>query len=700
MDSQLQISVLLSALYELSLTIGATLDLETSCASFLRPLVPRMGLRAAAVWLREDRLAPGGGNETSGLRLFYSMPADPHLPERLPADHPAWLQAQRVRDFELAETDESRQTLALRTEPVPGTLIVYALGDLGLLALDLLESASDKVSLRYVLRNLVQRFAISLESCVYVRLQQEEVQRRRLAEEELRRVGQLAERANRAKSEFLASMSHEVRTPISAILGYAGLLERSPDTRHFADWTLRIQKNSKHLLHLVDDILDLAKVESRRVELKPVMVKPTDLLAEVRYLLAGRASKKGLELGTVFCHSMLERGMTDPHRVRQVVVNLATNAVKYTHQGSVNLISKVQAARNGSPRLWQIQVVDTGIGMTPEEIEHIFEPFYRVQVSTDSMEEGTGLGLYISKHITEMLGGTLEVHSVLEEGTTITLSLPFPPQEAREAREPLADLAAEPRPDLQGLSVLLVDDGEDNRAILRYLLEERGAQVETAEDGRQALERVLGGGKCYGLILMDMRMPVMDGFEATRELRAAGVRTPIIALTAYAMVSDRDRCLAAGCNEYLSKPVDERRLISHCVQWGMGLEAAVLDNQEGGFRLEGPGDLIMANGRKPSKQFLELQLDYLQHLEELCLRLPAELAAGNLEEVRTQVHRLKGSGVGFGFPSITHAAQQVEIILDSTSPLALDHPLLLQLLDQLRRATFLKTDLVGKARAT
>lgn len=706
MSKQLQISVLVSALYELSLTIGATLDLETSCSTFLQALTARMGLGSASVWIYSHMLTtdPGSEEPESTLTLAYATPQTLVMPEQIPLDHPVPDRLRRTGDFELWHEDPACADLRLDGGKSVGTLTTFHLERIGLLQI-FQHGRPDPASppLKNLLRNLVYRFSISLESCLIVRWQELEMFRRKQAEQELRVLSEVAEHASRAKSEFLASMSHEIRTPISAVMGYANLLERSPDPRHFVEWTQRIQKNAKHLLHLVDDILDLAKVESKRIELQYSVFRPADLLRDVRHLMATQAEKKGLTLNTAFCHPVSDDCVSDPHRVRQVVINLVSNAIKYTPTGLISIISQIQTPADGDVREWQVSVVDTGVGMPQDVVARIFEPFYRASTSSDSIEEGTGLGLYITSRILEVLGGRVEVKSELGKGSTFTVFIPVKRPESLQPPQPELDEATRAARSLTGLKILLVDDGDDNRNILRYILEEKGAQVETAVNGRDAVSRESQhrqAGRPFQLILMDMRMPVMDGFSATRQLRKDGVKTPVIALTAYAMVRDRDLCLEAGCDDYLAKPVSDDLLVATCMKWTLGMEsgATAENSPTESFTMHPGGDMVLSNKLQDGK-FQALLTDYLNHLDELVHSLPELVRAGHREDLHTHVHQLKGSGVGYGFPTITYNAQLLEQAINAGETVDEGHPLLVRLLEQLERAVQMREKLSMSPRA-
>jgi len=309
-------------------------------------------------------------------------------------------------------------------------------------------------------------------------------------------------------------------------------------------------------------------------------VRTVDLVQDVMRLMDDRARQKGIALKLAFEGEVPDVITTDPTRVRQVLINLLGNAVKFTEQGSVTLTVRRDP---GERRTVEFQVADSGIGMTPEQLARLYHPFVQADSSTTRRFGGTGLGLAISRRCVDMLGGAISVRSAPGTGTTFTVRLDAgdltgaQPASLRQAHttEPGTDAAgsggagalrlpAAVRQPLTGVRVLLAEDGIDNQRLIRFHLERAGARIDIVDNGAKALERIAEGSRLdrYDVILMDMQMPVMDGYEAVRRLVAAGERTPVIALTAHGMVGDREKCLDAGCTEYLCKPVDARGLVS------------------------------------------------------------------------------------------------------------------------------------------
>jgi signal transduction histidine kinase len=371
--------------------------------------------------------------------------------------------------------------------------------------------------------------------------------------------------AARVKSDFLANMSHEIRTPMNAVLGYADLLlaaDLSPQVR--AEHARTIRANGEHLLALLNDILDLSKLEAGRMSVESIAFDPRELVAEVAAIIRPRAEQAGLTLEAHAASETPALIRSDPTRLRQIALNLASNAVKFTRAGGVRIELTCDPATSADRRL-RVAVSDTGVGLTPTEQGRLFRPFSQADSSTTRRFGGTGLGLSISQRLATLLGGAITVQSSAGQGSTFTVSLRLetPPDVATVAAGPIHLTAPEPDvvapPRGLGGRVLVVEDVAVNRRLMAILLEALGATVTAANDGADAVERALAG-DAFDLILMDMQMPVLDGYDATAALRRAGYAGPIVALTAHAMADDRARCLRVGCDDYLTKPIDRGAL--------------------------------------------------------------------------------------------------------------------------------------------
>ncbi|MEZ6133009.1 MAG: response regulator [Planctomycetaceae bacterium] len=384
-----------------------------------------------------------------------------------------------------------------------------------------------------------------------------------------------AEAANRAKSHFLANMSHEIRNPMNAIVGFTDILRRgmadSEETRR--DYLNTIHTSGTHLVGLINDILDLSKIESGKMELEICECRPYLLMNEVVSVLKMKALEQGLTLEHEIVSVIPETIQSDPTRLRQILMNLIGNAIKFTSTGGVRILAEALTTE-GRPQL-RFSVVDTGIGMSPEQCGRVFEEFVQADSSVTRRFGGTGLGLAISRRLTEALGGEVTVTSVEGQGTTFAFTVntgeianvPLIDNQSAAAmlqqRQPTEhlELSVHFRP----ARVLVTDDTPANRQLVGLVLRRSGLTVDEAENGLQAFEKATT--ENYDLILMDMQMPVMDGFTATQKLRSAGITVPVLALTANVMQSDRDRCQAAGCNDFLTKPIDIDKVLQTLSQY-------------------------------------------------------------------------------------------------------------------------------------
>jgi PAS domain S-box-containing protein len=375
-----------------------------------------------------------------------------------------------------------------------------------------------------------------------------------------------AEAANQSKSEFLANMSHEIRTPMSAILGFAEmLLHKSAEECAELHCVQTIRRNALHLLELINEILDLSKIEAGEMTVEHIDCDMPALLSEIISLMRPRAVEKGLGFGVTFQGPVPRVIQSDPTRLRQILVNLLGNAKKFTESGMIDL-RITEETGEGPNIVLRIDVVDSGIGMTPEQLERLFKPFSQADDSITRKFGGTGLGLTISRRLARLLNGDISVTSEIGVGSTFTVRIDGGPSAGVERLNGLTEATLPARVDqgdcvdirLRG-RILLVEDGRDNQRLLRMQLGDAGAEVTSAVNGKIGVE--LATTQPFDLILMDMQMPVMDGYAATAELRRRGLTIPIVALTAHAMAEDRNRCMASGCSAYLSKPIDEQTLL-------------------------------------------------------------------------------------------------------------------------------------------
>ncbi|HMB79470.1 MAG TPA: ATP-binding protein [Vicinamibacterales bacterium] len=366
--------------------------------------------------------------------------------------------------------------------------------------------------------------------------------------------------ASRAKSEFLANMSHEIRTPMNGIIGMTALALDTAPTPAQNECLQTIRSQAESLLTVVNDILDFSKIEQRHVELESVVFGLADALSEVTSPLAARARSKGLELSIDIAPDAPPHIVGDPVRLKQIVANVLSNAVKFTERGSVRLDVSVDERIGDHVRL-HFRVADTGIGVASDKQGAIFEPFQQADGSMTRRFGGTGLGLAIASNLAALMGGRVWVDSEPGVGSTfhftatVTIAASAPIAAAPGAGRPAAAAS-------RLLRILVAEDNIVNQRVASGLLTKRGHEVTVVSTGREALHALQGG--AFELVLMDVQMPDMDGFEATAAIRAweqtTGQHVKIVAMTAHAMTGDRERCLAAGMDGYLSKPIDQRTL--------------------------------------------------------------------------------------------------------------------------------------------
>jgi PAS domain S-box-containing protein len=393
---------------------------------------------------------------------------------------------------------------------------------------------------------------------------------------ELERARHHAEEAARAKSIFLANMSHEIRTPLTAIVGHSQLLQSGDLTEEESREAIQqILRSSLHLLTLVNDVLDVCKVESGKVTSSPRACDIRQLLEDAIGSVVVTAQSKGLKVSWHLAQSVPERVVVDGLKLKQIVLNLLNNAVRFTHAGRIELVGAL-VQQDGSPWL-RIHVADTGIGIPPEALQRIFEPFEQVDHRLTREYGGTGLGLYLCKKLAHILGGHILVDSTPEQGSCFVVEVPvstdagteFCPDSSSSQRR-LSEWAQNNQQLLSGVRVLVGEDVLANRILIQRLLEKSGAHVKAVANGRDVVKTALEAqekGHPYHVILLDMQMPVVDGYTAAGELRDRGYQRPIVALTAHALTGDRDECLVAGCDDYLAKPVDRSTLVERVRFW-------------------------------------------------------------------------------------------------------------------------------------
>ena len=492
-----------------------------------------------------------------------------------------------------------------------------------------------------------------------------------------------AEAANRSKSEFLANMSHEIRTPMGAILGFSEmLLTKSAEECAKVGCTQIIRRNSLHLLELINEILDLSKVEAGQMNVELTSFDLPELLSEIVSLVAPRAKEKGLAFGVRFLDPIPRLIQSSSMRLRQILLNLLDNAVKFTEFGGVDM--NIADEGTGGPNIvLRVEVTDSGIGMTPEQLARLFVPFTQGDASITRKFGGTGLGLTISRQLARILGGDITVTAQPGAGSTFTLKVDGGPSTGVERVQtfsgPVLPASADrkiPYVIRLGGRILLVEDGDDNQRLLQMQLRDAGASVTSARNGRMAID--LAAEQTFDLILMDMQMPVMDGYTATRELRSQGLTLPIIALTAYAMAEDREKCMASGCSGYLSKPIDQETLLKTVHKYlgnacppqpldsaGADIGAAAPAGEDGGSNLViGSNPVVESNTIKSSHvddlRIMEIVPEVVAGLPGKVRKLTDLLQRNDLTVLQELAHQISGTCGGYGFAAVTEPARNVE----------------------------------------
>jgi signal transduction histidine kinase/DNA-binding NarL/FixJ family response regulator len=466
-----------------------------------------------------------------------------------------------------------------------------------------------------------------------------------------------AEAANRAKSAFLANMSHEIRTPMNAILGFADLLKRGfgRDAEENKRYLEIIHSSGKHLLELINDVLD-----------------PYRTIQEVIQVLDIKAREKGLKLEFRIEGNVPESIRSDPARLRQIVTNLVGNAIKFTDQGSVEVVARA-AAVDDEVR-FEFAVVDTGIGMQAVTLDHIFNPFVQADSSVTRKFGGTGLGLSISRKFARAMGGDILVESQLDVGSRFMVNIMVGVDEevnwmpGQQLLQMVNSIAVENTSGwiFPNVRILVVDDGPENRELVKILLEDHGVMIDEAENGQIAVE--MATANCYDVILMDVQMPVMDGFTATRKIRDSGTKCPIIALTANAMKGFEQECLDAGYSDYISKPIEIDLFLAKLNDILNARPAKVpavrrkkWDSQSLAPKLDKSATLIRSGLESRDARFAELGLRFLARLDGKLDEMDQAWINRDAEQLAQLAHWLKGAGGTVGFDIFTSPALGLEM---------------------------------------
>jgi signal transduction histidine kinase/DNA-binding response OmpR family regulator len=519
----------------------------------------------------------------------------------------------------------------------------------------------------------------------------------------MRAMVEQAKAASRAKSEFLANMSHEIRTPMSAILGYADmLLDNGEFLGEQMEWIQTIRHQGEHLLTILNDILDLSKIEANKLQIEVISCSPCQIVNEAVSLMRVRAREKNLHCEINYLGPIPQTIKSDPTRLRQILLNLIGNSVKFTETGGVQVAVSMDTESPVDPRL-RIDVIDSGIGMSATQIESLFQPFAQGDSSTTRKFGGTGLGLSICKRLAQMLGGDIRVNSrpgfgsrfivTVGVGDLQGVTMTVNPQEATRQSQFTTNRAEENASESgeklpKGLQmkgrILLAEDGIHNQRVICYFLESAGLEVVVADNGRSACERALqakNAGTPYDVILMDMQMPELDGYGATAMLRNEGYARPIIAVTAHAMAGDREKCIAAGCNDHLTKPVDRNHLlaiVSRYVAVGRdeltAVSADAKPTAEATLSAAESGSDNLSMDLEPIQAAcIKFLPAFLADIPKQTERLMSAMREADIAQLQKVLHDLKGTCGLFGLRKISELAAQSEkqlietATIDSTS---------------------------------
>jgi len=490
----------------------------------------------------------------------------------------------------------------------------------------------------------LSRLNISLESRVKART------------DELSRAKELADAASKAKSDFLSNMSHEIRTPLASIIGFSeALLSSDFDPQEREKLTATIVRNGRHLQQIISDILDLSKIEANQVEIEQIDTSLFVVMAEIASLLGVGAKDKGLDFRINYHFPLPGNILTDPTYLKQVLINLCSNAIKFTNQGYV----QVDVSCDDKFRTIRFDVTDSGIGMTAEEVEHVFDPFTQADSTTTRKYGGTGLGLSISNSLATAINGKLTCVSQQGEGSCFTLAINNDSTDEVTVINSVDEINvqaemhhedAEIKP-LAG-NVLLVEDSADNQQLIAMYIHKTGANLDIAENGRQGADMALANN--YDLVLMDMQMPVLDGLEAITLLRKQGYTRPVVSLTANAMMSTREKCIKAGADDYLVKPIDLTQFYDT-----LNTYLAEVNETTGSTEETDTDDSEKSSKFYSSPRFLAIVERFKLKLPSMVVELSEAVRMENWDLVKEKSHDLKGIGGAMGYPQITEIARQM-----------------------------------------
>lgn len=462
--------------------------------------------------------------------------------------------------------------------------------------------------------------------------------------------------ANNAKSIFLANMSHEIRTPLTSIIGFAeSCLDADQSMQERLEATKTIIHSGNHLLHIINEILDLSKIEAGKLDIDTKPVKLIELLHEINMSIKILAQEKNLIFDINYAFPLPKTIVTDPLRLKQILLNLCSNAIKFTEKGHVFL----NISYDSITKFLQLKVIDTGIGIHTSQLNNIFSPFKQADSSITRKYGGTGLGLTLSKQLTDKLGGTLTVESEENFGSKFCVQLKMDNTEDIEYDykadyENMPSLKSNYQKTLPVVSgnILIAEDNQDIRALVKMLLSKIGANLCIVENGKLAVEKTYE--EEFDLIFLDIQMPIMDGFETLQILRSNGYTKPIYAMTANTMKEDQDKCESAGFDGFISKPINKAYLYEVIVE---NLTKSELTKSDVNF--------ITSTLLHTEPQIIKLVDAFLDRIPEILCEINTAYNMKNWDELKNQIHQMKGIGGAFGYAILTRISEKIEFLLTS-----------------------------------
>lgn len=484
--------------------------------------------------------------------------------------------------------------------------------------------------------------------------------------EGLKEAKNAAEEAAKAKADFLANMSHEIRTPMNAIMGMIYLIQKTDLNEKQRDYTAKIQSSSHHLLGIINDILDFSKIEAGKYEIEKIDFKLDQVINNLAALTSEKCSSKGIKLIFDIDPEVPNNLKGDPLRIGQVLINYTNNAIKFTENGEIIVrIKKEKEFKNNC--IIRFEVKDTGIGMTEEQKSKLFQPFQQADTSTTRKYGGTGLGLVISKQLAALMDGEVGVQSEVGKGSTFWFTAKLALNKLIEEEDEPLNIAEEKIDVIKGKYILLVEDNELNQQVAMEILEDMGFIIDIAENGRIAVKKV--NEKHYDIVLMDMQMPVMDGVEAAKKIRENPKykSIPIIAMTANAMATDRERCLKAGMNDHITKPIDPKKLFAILLKWlpdkKIEVQAPLVQLSYDDFKINVPGlnyELGLRRMLGKKEAYIGILRKYVLNEKDAFIEIEKLLWIGDWNSAERIAHTLKGVSGSIGAVQIQVKAAEIE----------------------------------------